>query len=85
MADEVTSHNKEQLALCVHFVDDSEEVMKLDFLAVLHLSQMTGKATAQTIVSTLNDLGIDILNIRGQGYDRAANMSSANVGVHTRV
>ena len=36
---------------------------------------------AETIVSTLQVLGLDIENVRGQGYDGAANMSSDNVGV----
>ena len=40
-----------------------------------------GEVIAETIVSTLQVLGVDIENVRGQGYDGAANMSSDNVGV----
>ena len=40
-----------------------------------------GEVIAETIVSTLQVLGLDIENVRGQGYDGAANMSSDNVGV----
>ena len=40
-----------------------------------------GEVIAETIVSTLQVLGLDIENVRGQGYDGAVNMSSDNVGV----
>lgn len=84
MADEVTSHNKEELALCARFVDDSNEVRE-EFLAFLHLPRITGKVIADKITTTLHDMGLEIANIRGQGYDGAANMSSDNVGVQRRI
>jgi len=36
-------------------------------------------------VSSLQGLGLEIENVRGQGYDGAANMSSDNVGVQRRI
>ena len=36
-------------------------------------------------MSTLQGLGLEIENVRGQGYDGAANMSSDNVGVQRRI
>ena len=36
MADEVTSHNKEELALCARFADNSNKVRE-EFLTFLHL------------------------------------------------
>ena len=52
-----------------------------EFLQFSRLSRITGVAIAKQICSDLTDLGLDLKNIRGQGYDRASNMSSARVGV----
>ena len=84
IADEVTSHNKEQLALCARFIDKNNDVRE-DFIAFIHLPRITGEVIAETIVSTLQGLGLEIENVRGQGYDGAANMSSDNVGVQRRI
>ena len=84
MADEVTSHSKEQLALYARFIDKSNDVRE-DFIAFIHLPRITGEVIAETIVSTLQGLGLKIENIRGQGYDGASNMSSDNVGVQRRI
>ena len=78
IANEVTSHNKEQLALCARFIDKNNDVRE-DFIAFIHLPRITGEVIAETIVSTLQGLGLEIENVRGQGYDCAANMSSDNV------
>ena len=42
--------------------------------------KMTGKKIGGTIVSTLGQLGLDIMCCVGQGYDGAASMSSCNIG-----
>ena len=84
MTDEVTSHNKEQLALCARFIDKNN-VVREDFIAFIHLPRITGEVIAETIVSTLQGLGLEIENVRVQGYDGAANMSSDNVGVQRRI
>ena len=52
MADKVTSHNKEQLALCARFVDNSSKVRE-EFLAFLHLPRITSDVIAETIITTL--------------------------------
>ncbi|PFX33772.1 Zinc finger MYM-type protein 1 [Stylophora pistillata] len=84
MADEVTNHNKEQLALGARFIDKNNDVRE-DFIAFIHLPRITGEVIGETIVSTLQGLGLEIVNVRGQGYDGAANMSSDNVGVQRRI
>ena len=40
MADEVTSHDKEQLVLCARFVDKNDEVRE-EFIAFIHLPRIT--------------------------------------------
>ena len=84
LADEVTSHNKEQLALCALFIDKKNDVRE-NFIAFIHLPQITGEVIAGTIVSTLQGLGLEIENVGGQWYDGAATMSSGNVGVQRRI
>lgn len=84
LADEVTSHNKEELALCVRFVDGNSDVRE-EFLSFLQLPRITGEAIANKIIDTLEELELDITKVRGQGYDGAANMSSDTVGVQRRI
>ena len=80
MADEVTSHNKEQLSLCIRFVDESKDIRE-EFFGFLQLGRITGRVIANTILETLDEHHLDLSLIRGQGYDGAANMSSEKVGV----
>ncbi|XP_041364202.1 52 kDa repressor of the inhibitor of the protein kinase-like [Gigantopelta aegis] len=80
LADEVTSSNKEELALCYRFVDTNNNIRE-EFLSFLNLSRITAAVIAGTILDFLKMTGLDATNIRGQGYDGAANMSSDNVGV----
>ena len=84
MADEVTSHNQEHLALCVQFVDEKKAVRE-EFVGFIELERITGKEIANTIVKFLNESGIPLAGMRGQGYDGAINMSSDRVGVQKRI
>ena len=74
MTDEVPSYNKEQLALGARSIDKNNDVRE-DFIAFIYLPQITGEVIAETIVSTLQGLGLEIENARGQRYDGAPNMS----------
>ena len=83
-ADEVTSHNTEQLAICVRFVDVGGNIRE-EFLTFVKLARITGAHIAQEILHVLEELDIPVENMRGQGYDGASNMSSEVVGVQTRI
>ena len=72
LVDEVTSFNREFMPLCV-----SRE----EFLQFSYLTRVTGDAIAVQICKDLEDLGMQLSDIRGQGYDGAANMASKRVGV----
>lgn len=37
------------------------------------------------IISELNSLGLDINNLRGQGYDNGSNMRGKNIGVQQQI
>ena len=84
MAEEVTVHNKEQIPLCVRFVDSDRNVRE-EFLQFTNSKRITGEATAHDIMQSLQQLDLDIAHVRGQGYDGAANMSSERVGVQARM
>ena len=84
MADEVTSHNTEHLAICVRFVDIENNVRK-EFMTFLKLERTTGEYVAQKMVTFLKSVDLPIENIRGQGYDGASSMSSERVGLQARI
>ena len=91
MADEVTSHGKEILAVCVRFL----EIDHVDFQAKLNkhevlvdfsfLTRITRESIAEGILKVLENHQIDIKNCRGQAYDNTASMSSSHTGVQTRI
>ena len=84
LADEVTSHNVEHLAICARFVDKHKDIRE-EFLGFLELERITGEKVAECILGFLKENGIPAVNMRGQGYDGASNMSSPQVGVQARI
>ena len=59
MADEVTSQNSEQLAICVRFVDSVNNIRE-EFLQFSRLAHITGKHIAEEILKSLEDLGVSV-------------------------
>ena len=84
MVDEITSHNQELMPLCIRFVY-KECNTREEFLQFSSLNRITGEAIASVIFEDLNQLGLDVCNIRGQGYDGASNMSSDCIGLQALV
>ena len=84
MVDEVTAHNKEQMPLCVRFVDGNRNIRE-EFLQFTNPLKLTWEALTHDIMTSTEDLGLDIKNIRGQGYDGAANISGGRVGVQAGI
>ena len=84
MADEVSSHCREWLPLCVQFIDQKCQIQE-EFLSLILLERVTGEAIADAIINKLEEIQLDIANLRGQTYNGASNMSSAVVGVQARI
>ena len=84
LADEVTSHNVEHLAIWARFVDLGKNVRE-EFLAFIKLERITGEKVAEGILEFLKQNDIPVGNICGQGYDEASNMASQRVGVQARI
>ena len=83
LADEVTASNLEHLAICIRFVDVHSDIM--EELTFQQLELITGKHIAEAIIEYLQENGLQVENIRGQGYDGASNMSSSRSGVQARI
>ena len=52
LADEITSHNVEQLALCVRFVDSTSDISE-EFVKFEKLERITGKYISEAIIKSL--------------------------------
>lgn len=84
---DITSH--EQVSICVRYTKQSDRpnffVCKEDFLCFVKADDTTGEGLANLIISTLNDLGVDMKNLIGQGYDGASAMKGSFKGVQAIV
>lgn len=71
------------------FQDLFTDTFELDFATLeedeVMEPKLSGKLIGQSILKTVHNLGLDIQNCVGQGYNRAAVMSSAIVGASTVV
>ena len=76
LADETSDcSNQEQLSLALRFVDKDGE-MREEFLGFLHCELgLTGKALAETVLTEIENLTLDINNCYGQRYDGATLVS----------
>ena len=102
MADETTDlSNREQMAIVVRYVDDSDGLLViredpiglLDVLQTLRQTRpaseselkMSGANLAEVLIRKLQKVGLDTTGLVGQCYDSAASMSSEKVGVAAKV
>ena len=86
LADEASDcSNQEQLSLVLRFVDKDGEIRE-EFLGFLYCELgLTGKALAETILTEIGNLTLDINNCRGQGYDGAASVSGHINGLSAHI
>lgn len=80
LADEVSSHAVEHLAICLHFVDEQCDVRE-EFVSFGKMQRVRAIDISNGIVSSLEGLGLSLNELRGQGYDGASTMSSEKSGV----
>ena len=82
--DETTdvSHT-EQDSFVVRYVYDFK--IKNRFIQVSNVQSTTGEALEKEVISMLNTNNLSIDDMRGQGYDRAANMSGIYNGLQSRL
>ena len=80
LADEVSSHNVEHLSLCLRFVDQQCDIRE-EFVSFVKLQRVRANDVSGAIVSSLEELGLSLNELRGQGYDGAPSMSGEKSGV----
>ena len=81
-----------QMALVIRCVSinksESNEVeiqINESFLGFLPVERSTGKQMSEIIIGQLNDLGLNLQDIRGQGYDTGSSMRGDKGGVQSRI
>ena len=81
LADEVSSHNVEHLPICLRFVDGECNIRE-EFISFVKLERVRAVDIADAIIQ---NLGLSLQYLRGQGYDGAATMSGERSGVQARI
>ncbi|XP_025196209.1 zinc finger MYM-type protein 1-like [Melanaphis sacchari] len=71
----------EQFSICARYIYNNE--IKEDFLNFVPVESTTGENLAHTLIKSLENFGINIQYLRGQGYDGAASMSGRFNGVQS--
>ena len=81
LADEANDYsNKEQMSFIIRFVDENDEIRE-EFLEFVHCPKgIKGEQICELIKETVENLGLDMRDCRGQGYDGAGNMAGKYIG-----
>jgi hypothetical protein len=88
IADECTDvATKEQLSVCVRFLHKTNENIEIrdELIGFRHAKSIRGERIADIIVQFLNEVHLDIRNVRAQCYDGAANMAGKYNGVQAKI
>ena len=85
MADESTdASNKEQVVIVIRWVDKGLNVHE-DFVRLHQVDNTNAETIAEKITTSLNDMNLNVHQMRGQCYDGASVMSGLKTGVATRI
>lgn len=68
------------MSMVLRFVDENKDIRE-ELLGFIPVVRTSGEMLAEKILTTLENLEIDIDHCRGQGYDGAAAMSGNRCGV----
>ncbi len=74
------SSKQDQLSIILRFVDKEAKIHEC-LIDVIHAKDTSGAGLASYLLKTLEKFGLDVKNIRGQGYDGCAAMSGVYKGV----
>lgn len=72
---------EEQMTVCIRYVNLTNYVIQEDFLGFVKMTSTTGISIKNAIKQKLEDIGLSLENLRGQGYDGGSNMAGKNNGV----
>ena len=79
LADEVSCHNVDHMPVCLRFVDKECDIREV--IGFVKFKRVRAVDIADAIVITIENLGLSLSGLRGQGYDGASTMSGAKAGV----
>jgi hypothetical protein len=79
--------HQEQMSLIIRYVDSSSGHVRVEeaFMGFLEVNDTTGQGIFDVLEEELKNLGLDIDNIRGQGYDNGSNMKGKHQGVQKKL
>ncbi|XP_076944684.1 uncharacterized protein LOC143615449 [Bidens hawaiensis] len=79
------SSHLEQMTIIVRYLKLSSNSVTVEksFLGFLNVNDSTGKGLFEITVEELKSLGLELDDMRGQGYDNGANMKGKHQGVQT--
>ncbi|XP_073029841.1 uncharacterized protein [Primulina eburnea] len=79
--------HQEQMSMVLRFVDDSTDTPKVEeyWVGFLKVDDTSGLGLSNEILNALIKFGLEIDDVRGQGYDNGSNMSGRHKGVQKRL
>nr|TKW38747.1 hypothetical protein SEVIR_1G136300v2 [Setaria viridis] len=79
--------DKEQMSLIIRYVDSSSSDVRVEesFIGFLDVNDTTGQGLFDVLENELKLLGLDIDDVRGQGYDNGSNMKGKHKGVKKKL
>lgn len=75
----------EQLSIILRITNQDTAEIEEHFLEFVAVENTTGEKLADYVINKLQDLGLSLVNCRGQGYDNGANMRGEKSGVQRRL
>ena len=80
----MSSHNVEHLPVCLRFVDKDCNISE-EFKGFMKLELVRAVDITETITSSIENLGLSLCNLCGQGYDGPSTMAGEKAGVQARI
>ncbi len=76
---------KEQLSLAIRYFDIDSKIVKEEFLGFVEIIDQTADGIADVILAYCQDLGLEMNNLVGQGYDGCSTMAGRENGVQKKI
>ena len=85
MKSEIVPIPTEQMSFVIQYVDKSCQIRE-EFIKFLECeSRTSGPELYLKIVNAIRNLGIEVSNLKGQGYDGAGNIAGKKSGTSSRI